>query len=82
MTKSFEKLLNVAIDLKVFFQVPSYTLFHYEDGSYVEFNVRKIKNLPKLLELCQGLEINIFSGETNILVRVEENPFSLDEDNA
>ena len=81
MTKSLEKLINVAFDLKVFFQVPSYTLFQYEDGSYVEFNVRKIKNLPKLLELCQGLEINIFSGETDILVRIEENPFSLEEYN-
>ena len=81
MTKSFEKLLNVALDLKVFFQAPSYTLFHYEDGSYVEFTVRKVKELPKLLELCQGLEINFFAGEVDILVRVEENPFSEDEYN-
>lgn len=81
MTKSFEKLLDVAIDLKVFFEVPSYTLFHYEDGSYVEFVVRKVKNLPKVLELCQGLEINFFGHELDILVRVEENPFSLDENN-
>lgn len=81
MTKSLEKLINVAFDLKVFFEVPSYTLFQYEDGSYVEFVVRKVKNLPKLLELCQGLEINFFSNEIDILVRVEENPYSLDEYN-
>lgn len=81
MTKSFEKLLNVALDLKVFFQVASYTLFHYEDGSYVELTVRKVKNLPKLLELSQGLEINIFAGDGDMLVRVEEEPFSLDENN-
>lgn len=81
MTKSLEKLINVAFDLKVFFQVPSYTLFQYEDGSYVEFVVRKVKNLPQLLELCQGLEINFFGHELDILVRIEENPFSLDEDN-
>lgn len=81
MTKSFEKLLNVALDLKVFFQVASYTLFHYEDGSYVELTVRKVKNLPKVLELSQGLEINIFAGDGDMLVRVEEEPFSLDENN-
>lgn len=81
MTKSFEKLLNVALDLKVFFQVASYTLFHYEDGSYVELTVRKVKDLPKLLELSQGLEINIFAGDNDMLVRVEEEPFSLDENN-
>lgn len=79
MTKSLEKLINVAFDLKLFFQVSSYTLFQYEDGSYVEFNVRKVKDLPKLLELCQGLEINFFSSELDILVRVEENPFSEEE---
>ena len=81
MTKSFEKLINVACDIKAFFQVASYTLFHYEDGSYVEFEVQKIKDLPKLLELCQGLVISIFHNENNILVRIEENPYSLDEYN-
>lgn len=82
MIKSFEKLLNVAFDLKVFFQAPSYTLFYYDDGAYVEFVVRKVKDLPKLLELSQGLEINFFGHELDILVRIEENPLELEDNNA
>lgn len=81
MTKSLEKLINVGFALKVYFKVPSYSLFQYEDGSYIEFCVRKVTDLPKLIELCQGLDVKLFGGDAEILVRVEEDPFSLDEDN-
>lgn len=77
MTDSFKKLIEVAFDVKVFFQAPSYTLFQYEDGSYVEFSVRKIKDLPKLIELSQGLVVNLFASDGEILVRLDENPYEL-----
>lgn len=77
MTDSFKKLLEVALDIKVFFQVPSYTLFQYEDGSFVELSVRKIKDLPKLIELSQGLVVNLYAADGEILVRLEENPYEL-----
>ena len=77
MTDSFKKLIEVAFDIKVFYQAPSYTLFQYEDGSYVEFNVHKVKDLPKLIELSQGLVVNLYASEGEILVRLEENPYEL-----
>ena len=77
MTDSFKILIEVAFDVKVFFNVASYTLYQYEDGSYVEFRVRKIKDLPKLIKLSQGLEIFLYESEGEIIVRVYENPSEL-----
>ena len=77
MTDSFKKLIEVAFDIKLFFQVANYTLYQYEDGSYVEFRVRKVKDLPKLLELSQGLEVYLYESEGVIVVRIYENPFEL-----
>lgn len=73
MTDSFKKLIEVAFDIKVFFQVASYTLFQYEDGSYVEFRIRKVKDLPTLLRLSNGLEVFLYESEGVIIVRVYEN---------
>lgn len=74
MTKSLEKLIDVAFDIKVFLGVASYTLYQYKDGSYVEFHVQKILNPWQLLHLTGGLEIRLFHTENDIMIRIEENP--------
>ena len=77
MTDSFKKLIEVAFDIKVFLGVASYTLYQYEEGSFVEFHVQKITNPRGVIDLTNGLEIRFFHGETDIMIRVDENPFDL-----
>lgn len=77
MTDSFKKLIEVAFDIKVFLGVASYTLYQYEDGSYVEFHVHKILNPRGLIDLANGLEIRFYHGESDIMIRIDEEPFSL-----
>ena len=73
MRKSFEELIDRAYDIKVYFGLHSYELHHYEDGSYIDFRVNKVKDLPTLLKLAGSLELNLFHDESYILVRLYEN---------
>lgn len=77
MTDSFKKLIEVAFDIKVFLGVASYTLYQYEDGSFVEFHVQKISNPRGLIDLAAGLDIKFYHGENNIMIRLDEDPFTL-----
>lgn len=77
MTDSFKKLIEVAFDIKVFLSVDSYTLYQYEDGSYVEFLVQKIVNPRRLIDLTVGLDIRLYHCENDIMIRVYEDPFDL-----
>ena len=72
MTKTLAELIDRAYDIKINFGVASYELNHYEDGSFVDFHVRKIVNVPLLVKLAGGLELKMFSGENDIIVRVFE----------
>ena len=77
MTDSFKKLIEVAFDIKVHFGLASYTLYQYEDGSFVEFHVPKINNPRALLELAHGLEIRLYHCENDIMIRLDEDPTNL-----
>ena len=77
MTDSFKKLIEVAFDIKVFLGVASYTLYQYKDGSFVEFHVQKIANPRGLLELVKGSDIRFYHTETDIMIRVDEDPVDL-----
>ena len=72
MTKTLSELIDVAYDIKVFFGLGSYELNHYEDGSFVDFQVKKVENLPTLLSLSQGHEIRFYASENYIIVRLYE----------
>lgn len=72
MTKSFQKLIERAFDIKVFFLVECYELHHYRDGSYVDFHVQRVVDLPTLIRLAGGLELKFFRGEGCMIVRLIE----------
>lgn len=73
MRKSFEELIERAFDIKVYFCVSSYEMFQYEDGSYVDFRVQKVVDLPTLIRLAGPLELKFFYGDGYMIVRLFEN---------
>lgn len=72
MTKQLQELIEVSFDVKVFFQLASYELHHYEDGSFSDFRVKKIVDLPTLIKVANGLELKFFAGDDFIIVRLFE----------
>lgn len=75
MSDSFKELIEVALNIKVFLGVESYTLYQYEDGTVVEFHVQKIVYPRGLINLTCGRDIRFFHGESDITIRVYENVF-------
>ena len=72
MKKTLEELIDTAYDIKVYLSLSSYELHHYEDGSYVDFHVRKIVDLPTLIRLAHELELKFFAENDSIIVRLFE----------
>lgn len=72
MTKTLTELIERSYDLKVFFQISSYELHQYEDGSYSDFHVKKVVDLPTLINLAGGLELKFFHDTTSMIVRLFE----------
>lgn len=72
MTKTLTELIERAYDIKVYFSVGSYELHHYEDGSFVDFHVKKVVDLPTLQRLAGDLELKFFAEDGNIMVRLFE----------
>lgn len=72
MTKTLSELIERAYDIKIYFCVGSYELHHYEDGSFVDFHVQKVVDLPNLQRLAGDLVIKFFSGDGYMIVRVFE----------
>lgn len=72
MTKNLSELIEIAWDIKVFFQLGSYELHHYDDGSFIDFRVKKITDLPTLRRLSQGLTLKFFAEDSFVIVRLFE----------
>ena len=72
MTKTLSELIDRAYDIKIYFSLGSYELHHYEDGSFVDFHVQKVIDLPTLQRLVGDLELKFFSGDGYMIVRVFE----------
>lgn len=72
MTKTLSELIERAYDIKVFFSLGSYEMHQYEDGSFVDFHVQKVVDLPTLQRLAGGLELKFFSGDGYLIVRLFE----------
>lgn len=76
MTKTLAELIDRAFDIKVFFGIGSYELNVYEDGSFADFRVNKILDLPALMRLAGGLQLKLYPGAEKIIIRL----FERDED--
>ena len=72
MTKQLQELIETAFDVKVFFQTASYELHHYEDGSFADFRVKKVVDLPTLIRVANGLELKFFADDGFVIVRLFE----------
>ena len=72
MTQTLQELVERSFDIKVFFRIGSYELHHFEDGSFTDFKVNKIVDLPTLLRLAGGLELKIFEIDGRLVVRLFE----------
>lgn len=72
MKKTLVELIERAFDIKCHFQLSSYELHHYDDGSFVDFHVQKVVNLPELIKLAGGLELKFFNDTSSIIVRLLE----------
>ena len=72
MSKTLSELIEVAFNVKVFFSLASYELHHYEDGSFVDFRVKKITDICGLLKVSKGLELKFFAEGDLIIVRLFE----------
>lgn len=72
MTKQLQELIETAFDVKVFFQTASYELHHYEDGSFADFHVKKVVDLPTLIKVANGLELKFFADDGTMTVRLFE----------
>lgn len=72
MTKTLAELIDRAYDIKVHFGIGSYELNVYEDGSFADFRVNKILDLPTLMRLAGGLQLKLYPGDEKIIVRLFE----------
>lgn len=72
MTKQLQELIEIAFDVKVFFQLSSYELHGYEGCSYVDFRVDKVIDLPTLIRIANGLELKFFAEDGTMIVRLFE----------
>lgn len=72
MTKTLEELIERSFHIKSHFQLSSYELHHYEDGSFVDFHVQKVVNLPVLIKLAGGLELKFYKDTNSMIVRLFE----------
>ena len=72
MTTTLQELIERAYDIKVYFSIGSYELYQYEDGSYADFKVQKVVDLPTLIRLAGGLELKFFADGDRMIVRLFE----------
>lgn len=72
MKKSLEELINVAINLQLFFGVSHFDLYVYDSGSHVDFHLTRITKLPDVLDLASGLEMKFWAEENEMIVRLLE----------
>lgn len=72
MSNSLLELIEISLDVKNHLNLSSFAMYVYEDGSYCEFLVSKIKDPKVLLDITQGLEIFLCADKDNIIVRLFE----------
>ena len=66
------ELIEKAYKIKVYFNLGSYEMHQYEDGSFVDFHVQKVVDLPTLQRIAGELELKFFVGDGYLIVRLFE----------
>ena len=66
------ELIERAYGIKVYFNLGSYEMHQYEDGSFADFHVQKVVDLPALQRLAGELELKFFAGDGYLIVRLFE----------
>lgn len=72
MTKNFEELIETACKVQVYFGVCSFEVNHFDDGSYIDFKVNRIVDVPALQKITGDLEIKFFCDNGWLIVRLFE----------
>lgn len=72
MRNSLSQLIEVCIDVRVFFNTSKFQLSYYEDGAFCEFLVDKVANINELLRLCGNCCVQLYHDEHGIRVRIFE----------
>lgn len=73
MRQSMSDFLERCVDVKTALSVSNFNLYWFEDGSYADFRVTKIKNPREIDRLLEGLEYLIFAEDNYLILRVFEN---------
>lgn len=72
MSNSLLELIEISLDVKYHLNLSSFQMYGYDDGSYCEFKVIKIKDPKALLDITKGLETFLYADGDNIIVRLYE----------
>lgn len=72
MSNSLSELIEISLDVRCYLNLSSFKMYVYEDGSYCEFMVSKIKDPKALLDITNGLETFLYAEGDNIIVRLYE----------
>lgn len=72
MTKTLSELIDRAYDIQIYFCLSAYELHQSEDGSFVDFHVINVIDLPKLQSLAGDLIIKFYLADGYIIVRLFE----------
>lgn len=71
--KTLIDLLEISRSVKEAFNAACYEVNDYNDGSFVEIRLQKIRNVDNLTKLTQGFDVNLYPSEGYIIVRIHEN---------
>lgn len=72
MRKSLEQLIEISQDVRTLLNVASFEIHIYEDGSYTEFHVQKVKDVAELVRVANGLHVSLYHDDHYIIVHVNE----------
>lgn len=72
MRESYLKLLSVAEKFSVFFCHVHFEVFLIEDGTHVDILTPYSLDPGQVIEMAEGLRVNLYPAGDNILVRVYE----------
>ena len=71
--ESLQALLLVCRKIQVAYGAASYELHDYEEGSFADFRVMRIKSVGELADLTKDFQVSVFADEGHTIIRVYEN---------
>lgn len=73
LRESLQALIEECRKIKVAYQVPSYELEDYDDGSIATFRFRKVDSVEKLASLTKGFDVRIYADNGLVILKIYEN---------